>query len=153
MMSRTFTYEQTLNYTATDIYAAIYQLTIEQMESIGTVVKTPSAIVGTQYEYEMMLKKQKTKTLFTITQYQKDTNFAYEIKAGRLENSTTWTLEALSETQTKITYVETSNSDLMSADLTYRFLGWMMKRKQKKQAQQLMKVIEIRLYESAQKQA
>lgn len=152
-MSRTFTYEQTLNYAVEDAYAAIYQLTIEQMESIGKAVKTPSEIVGTQYEYEMMLKKQKTKTIFTIIEYQKNKVFAYEIKAGRLENSTNWTLEALGEAQTKITYVETSNSDLMSADLTYRFLGWMMKRKQKKQAQQLMKVIEVRLYEAAQKKA
>ncbi|MGL4623306.1 MAG: DUF3284 domain-containing protein [Culicoidibacterales bacterium] len=152
-MSRTFTYEHTLNYAAEDIYTTIYQLTIEQMESIGKAIKTPSAVVGTQYEYEMMLKKQKTKAIFTIKEYEKDAVFAYEIIAGRLENGTTWTLEKVTDSQTKITYVETSNSDLMSADLTYRFLGWMMKRKQKKQAQQLIKVIEIRLYEAAQKKA
>lgn len=147
-MARTFTYEHTLNYPVAAIYETIYKLTIDQMESVGTARKTPSAIVGTQYEYKMMLKKQETPAFFTITTYKKDEVFEYEIKAGRLLNGTQWHFEALSDTSTKITYVETSDSDLPSAGLTYRFLGWMMGRKQKKQAKNLIQVIEVQLYEA-----
>lgn len=152
-MAKTFTYQQNLAYPIADVYEMVYKLTIEQMESVGTAKKTPSAIVGTEYEYEMMLKKQQTTTLFTITEYVKNATFNYQIKAGRLVNKTNWQFEQVDEQTTKITYQETAESDLTSATMTYRFLGWMMSRKQKKKAQQLFKVIEIQLYEAKQKNA
>ncbi|MGL4952687.1 MAG: DUF3284 domain-containing protein [Culicoidibacterales bacterium] len=152
-MAKKFTYEHILNYPLTDVSETVYDLTIKQMESIGTAISTPSERIGTHYQYEMLLKQEQVTVDFTIVNFVKDQELCYTIKAGRLDNQTTWSFEAIGEGQTKITYVEEAESNLTSAALTYRFLGWMMNRKQKKKTQQLFKVVEIDLYEAAQKKA
>lgn len=149
-MSRTFKYEQSINYPITDVFSTVYNLTIQQMESVGTAKKTPNAIVGTVYEYEMMLKKQKVTAIFTITEYTQPKALSYKIKAGKLENTTHWQFEEVGDA-TKISYCEQSDSDIKSASWTYRFLGFLMSRKQKKKAQQLIKHVEVQLYEALQK--
>ncbi|MGL5383124.1 MAG: DUF3284 domain-containing protein [Culicoidibacterales bacterium] len=152
-MAKKFMYEQILNYPIADVSEVVYDLTIKQMESIGTAISTPSKRIGTHYQYEMMLKQKQVTADFTITNFVKDQLLSYQIKAGRLNNQTHWQFEAVDAGKTKITYQEEAESDLASADLTYRFLGWMMNRKQKKKTQQLFKVVEINLYEAAQKKA
>ncbi|MGL6009198.1 MAG: hypothetical protein ACRC1D_07065, partial [Culicoidibacterales bacterium] len=85
-MAKKFTYEHILNYPLADVSETVYDLTIKQMESIGTAISTPSERIGTHYQYEMLLKQEQVTVDFTIVNFVKDQELCYTIKAGRLDN-------------------------------------------------------------------
>lgn len=141
MANRTFEADHLFNASPELVFEVIRDLTLAQMETVGKATRRPKKVVGTTYEYEMIVKKRSMLAKFIITDFKRPSRFAYEVQVGLSINETIWEVERADDTRTYVHYTEISRGSLAKTGWTYKLAGLMVARKQKQATTQLFSAI------------
>lgn len=141
MANRTFEADHLFHASPELVFEVIRDLTISRMETVGKATRRPKKMVGTTYEYEMIVKKRPMLAKFIITDFKRPTRFAYEVQAGLSINETIWEVERADETRSYVHYTEISRGSLAKTGWTYKLAGLLVSRKQKQATTQLFAAI------------
>ncbi|MGL4952561.1 MAG: SRPBCC family protein [Culicoidibacterales bacterium] len=123
------------------VFEVIHDLTMKQMDSVGKATRKPKKIIGTTYEYQLLIKKRQMRAKFTITDFKRPLRFAYQVEVESSLNETIWEIEVDDDNRTYVHYTEQSGGSSFSSGILYKLAGFFMQRKQKQATTQLFAAI------------
>lgn len=147
IMARNFEADHLFRATPELVFEVIQELTLARMDKIGKTTRKPKKILGTTYEYELIVKKRPMLAKFIVTEFKRPSTFAYEVHVGLSVNETHWEIERADETRTYVHYREVSRGTKAGTNWSYQLAGLFMREKQKRATTQLFAAIyeEIKL--------